>query len=255
MATALATRAGQNSQVAPNFQVVNGLDELTEDMQHQDIFMIASNDQFSAPEKILEQLSIVPKGGNTYEINKEFMISAETLVDKIVFQVIRSPWNFDKKIYVMTYDPAVEKLVLPIISDKKVFSQLNGQIALINTDQKVSTYSFAEEEKEERVPVTWERIKYLVEKNTGFSIWIVFGAFILIIIAIIVMIRVISNKMRFRKAAANMVKLNEQEAEEMKKAKELEEQNAEIEDVANDYDNEIAYKYDDYGDSYPDDEE
>ena len=257
MATALATRTGQNSQIAPDFMVVNGIDGLSEELLNQDIFMIASNDQFTAPEKVIEQMSIVPKGGNTFEINTAFMVSAETLVDKIVFQVIRSPWNFDKKIYILTYDPAVEKEILPIISDKKVFSLLSGQIALINTDKKVTTYTFAEEEKEEKVPVTWERIKYLIESNTGFSVWIVFGAFILIIIAIIVMIRVISNKMRFKKAAANMVKLNEQEAEEMRKVRELEEKNEEVvEDVADDYNNdEVAYKYDDYGDSYPDDEE
>ena len=167
------------------------------------------------------------------------------LSGKIIVQVIRSPWDFGKRIYIITYDEGASETLDQVLSDKAIIEKLTGQIAFIDSTGKVTNYDRIDaSQKEEKVPVTWERIKYLVEKRTGVSIWIVIGAAALIIIAIIVLFRVIGNRKRFKQAAKNMERANQKRDTTL-------DQN---EDFPMD-EEEIVYKFQEYGDHYPEDEE
>ncbi len=206
---------------------------------------LQSHQEAALADEIKEALGIAPLGNGRYRIAEDVPITAEMLANKIVVQVIRSPWNFEKRIYVWTYDEAMAAELNEMLCDKTTMEKLTGHIALVDAAGKVTNYNRLDaEEQEERVPLTWERIKYLIESYTGVSIWFVIGAAVLVIIAIMVLIGVIRNRKRFKQAARNMELANR------KKEINVDQQ----EDFPMD-EEEIAYKFQDYGDHYPEDEE
>lgn len=211
-ATVLSTRASQNSKEYAKFTVCTNPTEISGQNLQKDMIFIGSNETIQLPDEIGEELVILPKNSSTFRINSQVMESAETLLDKVVVQVIRSPWNFEKRVYVITYDKSMEDKLVEIFSNKDILKQLNNQISVINYEGKVTNHTLkTEKEKDRKVPLNWERIKYLVETGTGFSIYMVITSIVLIIIAIIVLIKVIRNKKRFKQAAKKMKGLNEKE--------------------------------------------
>lgn len=245
LASELATRTGQNNRENVAWSVCRDVTKLSEEDLKNDMIFLQPNSEVSLPEEIKGELGIVPSGEHKYLITEDTPITAEMLTDKIVVQVIRSPWNFEKRIYVLTYDDDMSEELNLLLSDKTILEQLTGQIALVDVNGKVTNYDrTSEEEQEEKVPITWERIKYLIEKNTGLSIWLVIGAVVLVVIAIVIMFRVIGNRKRFKQAARNMERMNQKS----------ETDSIQTEDFPMD-EEEIAYKFQDYGDHYPEDEE
>ncbi|MDO5573971.1 MAG: cellulose biosynthesis cyclic di-GMP-binding regulatory protein BcsB [bacterium] len=245
LACELATRAGQNNREAILWSLCRNCKKLTEEEKKQDMIFLQQNNEISLPEEVQTELGIVPLGEYKYSIAGDVPVTAEMLSGKIIVQVIRSPWDFGKRIYIITYDEGASETLDQVLSDKAIIEKLTGQIAFIDQTGKVTNYERIDtSQKEEKVPVTWERIKYLVEKRTGVSIWIVIGAIALIIIAVIVLFRVIGNRKRFKQAAKNMERANQKRDTTL-------DQN---EDFPMD-EEEIVYKFQEYGDHYPEDEE
>ena len=72
---------------------------------------------------------------------------SEALGDKIVIQVVRSPYNYKRVVYVIIWPgEEYEQALFEFTSDKTVGYQLSGQLALFSEDGAVSINAVEEVE-------------------------------------------------------------------------------------------------------------
>lgn len=205
----LATRTGQNSRSTFDWNMYSGSSELTkEDMKNNMIF-IGSFEDNNMPKEIKEKLNIDLLGNGNFKINDSLTISKETLNNKLVLQVIRSPWDFNKKIYVLLYDKNIKDNLEAIITDRKVLDKLNGQISIIDSYKSVTNFEVNNDKLVEKVPITFERIRYVLENKTKLPIYVVIAGILLILLLIFATFKVRNNKFRFKNAKEKMKNLNE----------------------------------------------
>lgn len=207
----LATKMGQMNEKIFDYSICSSPENISKDDKKNDMIYFGSFDNLWLPQEVSEKLAIVPLNGK-FKINENLSVSPETLNGKIIFQVIRSPWNFNKKIYVVAYDKSVQAYVKTFLSDRKLLSGLDNQISVVDSHGNVKSYSFNEQSngKDNKVPLTLQRIKYMIEKQTGISIWFVIAAIFLIIIAIASLVVVTGRrrKKRFKRAERKVRRQN-----------------------------------------------
>lgn len=205
----LSTRLGQSSGSVFNYSVCTEAADITKDNKNNDMIFLGAFDNVWFPKEVSSRLGIVSDKGS-FTINPSLTISSETLKGKVIFQVIRSPWNFHKKIYVLTYDKSAAFYAAEFLSDKRLISKLVNQVAIVDTKGRVANYDFGDDVsvKDNKMPLTPERIKYLVEKKTGVSVWFLGIAFLIFLIAILILGKVIRDKNKFKKAAEDMRNTN-----------------------------------------------
>ncbi|WP_326975536.1 cellulose biosynthesis cyclic di-GMP-binding regulatory protein BcsB [Caproicibacter sp. BJN0012] len=209
----LSGKAGQNSGNVFNFSVSDSFDKLTDQDRKKNMILVGSYDQLKLPQEVSSALGVAPEGGDTFRISKDLPITPETLQNKTLIQVIRSPWNFYKKIYVVTYDKSMQKNLIAFLSDKTLSGQLSDEISVVNADGEVTSYPLgADTGVSSGVPLSWERAKYLVEKWTGIPLWAMAVILLLVVICLILLIRLSRNKKRFQKNAEKMRKSIEKDS-------------------------------------------
>lgn len=207
----LAARAGQSNLQPFDFTACAGSEQLDSTSKAGNLFFVGSFDQLKLPSEVEALLSVVPQAGG-FRIAGQLALSPEVLQGKMVFQVIRSPWNFNKRVYVLTYDEGMESQVLYYLRNALKSNPLSGQVAVVSGQGAVTAYSLSAEEEaagEAKVPLTPERVKYLLEKNTGVPVWMLGVAALLVLIILVLLIKVSRNKKRFSQAAQQMQRANE----------------------------------------------
>lgn len=202
----LSGKAGQNSGNVFDFSVNDSFSKLAGEDRKKNMILIGSYDKLSLPQEVSSALGVAPEGKNTFRIAKDLTITPETLQNKILIQVIRSPWNFYKKIYVVTYDKSMQKNLIAFLSDKTLSGQLSDEISMVDADGEVTSYPLGADTgvSSGEVPLSFERVKYLVEKRTGIPLWAVAVILLLVVICLVLLIRLSRNKKRFQKNAEKM---------------------------------------------------
>lgn len=202
LAATLAARAGQNSKTALEWALPRSF---APDQQHADVVFLGSADAVELPAEVQEALLVAPNGSGGYTVSDQVKVLPETLGDKIVLQVLRSPWDFDRRVYVVTYAPGLEDAARALLADTQTLQKLTGHVAVADAQGNVRNFTIEDPAAEvQSIPLTVERVLYLVERATGLSIWVLGLLALAIVAAIVLIVRVLRNKTRFAKAAHTM---------------------------------------------------
>lgn len=221
LANLIATRAGQNSGKAFQWKSCFSSNELADDDKDNNMIFVGSFDDIDLPSEVKKNIAVDSLGNGEFKIIDELKILPELLKNKIVVQTIRSPWNFNKKIYVVLYDKNVEGNVGAFLSDRKLLKQLESQVSIIDNEKNITNYKLNVEESQEKAPLTFEYAKYVVGKKLGISIYVLGGMIVLLIAAILLILKVRKDKFKFKNAKEKMKEINKDDIEEKDEVSEL----------------------------------
>jgi hypothetical protein len=218
LAAALAMRAGQANGLAAKWRVAN-LETLPDNKAEADFVILTDNEHAALPEALKRVLSIAPEGGGGFRVSDEANMPPVLIKDKIVFQVARSPWNFNRRVYLVTYPEGMETAALAIVSARSLLKALNGKAAFASASGDVNALAQRAEDTTVEPPMTLARAVYLAEIRTGYPIeWFMVFLTILLVIAFLI-IRAKRNKSRFKKAAEDVRRKNTQTKPEVRPSK------------------------------------
>lgn len=205
-ASVIAARAGQNAKEQFNFEIVKENDNFTKKQKNEDMIFIGSFNNINLPDKVKTALSIAPLANNKFKIQNGLQVLPETLKGKTVVQVIRSPWNFYKRIYVITYDSDSDiKKFSDILSNTEYLKKLEGQISIIDREGGITNLQVSDS-NDNKVPLTLSSVVHAVEDKSGFSWWVILVAVILIIMCIYAVIKLRKKTNEFEEAGDKMKK-------------------------------------------------
>lgn len=207
LAATLAMRAGQNSGLVFDYTLnTDGI--IGEGDKDNNMIFVGTRKNLILPAEISQSLQISINDKGNYMIQNNLPVSTETLKNKTILQVIRSPWNYHKRIYVLLYPEGYEKNIAEFFSVGENNVLLQDHIALIDTNGKVSTFALSDSEKDAEIPLTKERAIYIVEKSTGLPLWAIISMLVLVLVIIIFMINAIRDKTRFIAVEKKMREIN-----------------------------------------------
>lgn len=207
VAAGLVCRAGQNSG-AYRWEYTNNLDSLSKESA--DMVILGTNDDIKIPKEISDLLNVVPKKGG-FVLSKNAPVTEEGLYNKIIIQVVRSPWNFYRKVYVISCPTGMEGILKKFISERKTLGELNGTIALIDANQEVTNIAdngSTMSKTVEKLPFSIDRLLGKIVRATGISRAGLFAILILILIIIFLIIKVSRTTDRFETAKKKMESIN-----------------------------------------------
>jgi len=220
-AALLATRAGQHGGQAYNWQIWQP-DDLTSTQKKLDMVFLGSYHDIQLPKEISKNLAVAPAGNGRLEIQEGVALIPETLRNKVLFQVIRSPWDPVRRVYVILYDQEADRnLLKQVLSDRDLLQTMDGQIALVDAYLNVQNLSAAETEVVP-IPKTFGDRVMEWEHITHMSWWVSLILTVLIIAALVALIRLRRVKNEFAQAEKTMraeQEFPEQEVEGDKKNK------------------------------------
>ena len=202
-AALLATRAGQNGGQSYNWQIWQP-DAAPAAYKNMDLVFLGSYQELQLPEKIRQNLAVAPTGDGGLKIKEGIELIPETLSNKILFQVIRSPWNPVRRVYVILYGQEADRhLLKSVLSDSALLGSLDGQMALVDSQLNIQN-QFIPETETVRVPKTFQDRVQAWEQLTRMPWWISLALVLLIIAALIALIRVRKVKNEFKQAGQTM---------------------------------------------------
>lgn len=214
LAAAIAVRAGQANRHAGSWRFVDTA-ALENPSAQADYIILADNEHASSlPEAIKEALWILPQGNDAFTASSEVSVLTDSLKDKVVVQVIRSPWNFDNRVYVVTYPSGMEGEAQKLLQKGGTYKKLEGQATVLSATGNAAPFAADQTQTADHPPLTLERVAYLIKLKTGrpITLWI---ALLVILLAIVLLIvKVMRNKQRFGDAAKNVRKTNAPENED-----------------------------------------
>ena len=224
----LAAKNGQNTQLIQEYQVTHDMRSV--ETADTNILIAGVRGELDLPAAIRDELYVVP-AGDGYSIMKGVNTIPEALKDKIIIQVIRSPYNFRKTICLVIWpDEASEQELLKLVSDGDSLGSLNGNLAIIGGGRTVSLD--AGREAEEAIPLSPDVLINRTVRTTGISKIGLGIILILVIVVIILIIRESRIKNRFDKAKRLMTETNNMEDVSEEAGSEKDEE----EDDENDFD-------------------
>lgn len=198
-ASELACRAGQNTGEAYRWEYTNGL-EACADKASSDILIMGSNDNVAIPDAVAKVLDVVPHGNNDFTIANSASVTKEALQNKIVVQVVRSPWNFARKVYVLTCPTSMESQLKQFVTNRDGLSKLSGYMALIDEKGTVTSITAAATETADQVPLTFDRVVGQIVRFTGIPKVGLLIILVCIVIIILLIIKSLRNRSRFANA-------------------------------------------------------
>ncbi len=222
IASILSTRIGQNTGEVFNWDVLEKNGELTDKQKTMNMLFLGTYDDAKIPENIKKQLAIVPLNNGSLDIKKGIDLIPEVLKNKVLFQVIRSPWDTSKRVYVILCDNNIISLQLleSALNDRNILSKLDGQVTIMDTNKKIQTINVKETESVKITKTLWEQIKY-AEFKTHLSWWILLIISIAIMAGVVIVIYLHKSKNEFKKKGEKLKNeggfLNEENEEEDKK--------------------------------------
>jgi hypothetical protein len=206
-AAGLACRAGQNSG-AYRWEYTDALNDEQKDTS--DILILGSNDSIQIPQEIASLLSVVPQKSG-FTISQNAAVSAEALQNKIIIEAVRSPWNFYRKVYVITCPTGMEGTLKAFIADRKNLSKLSGTLSLIDEKQEVSNVTVTGSgtgKAAEKLPFSFERFVGKIVRSTGVSRGGLLTILILLLVIVLLIIKVSRSHHRFKAAKEKMETIN-----------------------------------------------
>ncbi|WP_172408291.1 cellulose biosynthesis cyclic di-GMP-binding regulatory protein BcsB [Desulfosporosinus sp. FKA] len=139
----LASRAGQSSNTTMDWNILGPNDSLTSNQKKMDIIYLGSYRTINLPQAIKSNLFVTPTGNGTFSIKDGLGIEPETLQNKLLVQVIRSPWDSAKRLYVIMYDNDKDlNIFKKILSDGDLRAKMTGEIAVIDPDYEIHNFNY-----------------------------------------------------------------------------------------------------------------
>ena len=204
-ATVLVCRAGQNSGLAYRWDYTSSLNDKSKEAA--DLLIMGSNSNVVIPSEVAQLLHILPQNGG-FELSGTSHVSAEALQDKIVIQVVRSPWNFYRKVYVVTFPDGMEKSLKQFVSERSNLNELDGAAVLIDAAGTVTAIESDSIKEPDKVPVSMERAVGRLVRITGIPRIGLLIIALLVLVIVVVMIRASRNRRRFEDARKKMDIIN-----------------------------------------------
>ncbi len=202
-ATLLATRVGQNGEQNYNWQIWQS-DAVPNTYRNADMVFLGSYRDIQLPDKIRKNLAVAPASDGQLEIKEGIKLIPETLRNKVLFQVIRSPWDPVRRIYVILYNQEANRNLLnAVLSDNAILQTMDGQISLVDSHLNIQN-QFAAETTVVPIPKTFEDRVMEWEQLTHMPWWILLVLIILVIAALIALIRLRKVKNEFKQAGQTM---------------------------------------------------
>lgn len=217
VAAGLVCRAGQNSG-AYRWEYANNLD--SKQKESSDILILGNNDNVQIPKEILDLLSVVPQE-DSFSLSKDPVVSAEALQNKIIIQVVRSPWNFYRKVYIVICPSGMEGILKEFISEHKTLNELSGTISLIDEKAAVTNVIAADSAgggTTENLPFSIDRFLGKIVRTTGVARGGLLAISILILIIVLLIIKVSRTPHRFEEAKRKMETVNKDAGKASEKA-------------------------------------
>lgn len=205
-AAELACRAGQNTGSAFRWQYTDDLAGLP--LKSTSDILILGNGGTAVPDEVAKQLAAVPHADGSYTISASAPVTAEALRDKIVIQAVRSPWNFSRRVYVVTCPSGMESELQQFVSKRDGLDRLGGTMALIDAAGNVTNISAAPAAQQEKIPFSFDRTVSWLVRTTGVSRVGLIVILVCIIVIILLIIRAISNRRRFVHAKEKVERVN-----------------------------------------------
>lgn len=203
-AAIMAARAGQNCREPFDFDILDSGSDVTKDQENEDMIFIGSFNDINIPDKVKKLLSIVPLGDNNFKIKNGVQAVPETLKDKAVIQVIRSPWNFHRRIYVVAYDNGSDlKSLSSVLSNTENLDKIGDQISIIDNTKGINNIHVSDSGNSD-IPLTFDSAAQIVEDKTGFPLWAILIALILAVMCIIAIIKTRKKSNQFEAAGKKM---------------------------------------------------
>ncbi|MDD4239150.1 MAG: cellulose biosynthesis cyclic di-GMP-binding regulatory protein BcsB [Desulfotomaculaceae bacterium] len=206
-AAELACRAGQNSGAACRWEYTNTL-SASSNKASSDILIMGSNDSVAIPDEVAKLLDVVPHENNNFTIADTASVTAEALQNKIVVQAVRSPWNFSRKVYIVTCPSSMESQLKQFVTDRSSLNKLSGSMALIDEKGTVTTISGTSAEMTDKIPLTADRAISQIVRVTGIPRVGLLIILVCILIIILLLIKVLANRRRFANAKKKMEIIN-----------------------------------------------
>ncbi len=204
-ATSLVCRAGQNSGTTHRWDYAGSLTDKNKEAL--DLLIMGSNSGVVIPSEIAQQLHILPKDGG-FALSGTAPVSAEALQDKIVVQVVRSPWNFYRKAYVVTFPDGMEAHLKQFVSERSNLNRLDGAIALIDAAGTVTVIEDDTVQMSDKVPFSIDRAIGRLVRLTGIPRIGLLIIALLVLMVVILIIRASRNRRRFEDAKKKMEIIN-----------------------------------------------
>lgn len=203
-AAVMAGRIGQNSKEAFDFDVLKGKNKITEKQKDEDMIFIGSFNNINLPDKIKNALPIISLGNGKFKIKDGIQVTPETLKNKTLVEVIRSPWNFYRKVYVVVYDNNFNlKVFNKILSSKNNLQDMKDQISVIDNMAGIKNIA-VEDSQEDKAPVTLGSVVHTMEDKSGMPWWALLTALVLVILCIITVFRLRKKSNQFEEVGNRM---------------------------------------------------
>ncbi|WP_273345185.1 cellulose biosynthesis cyclic di-GMP-binding regulatory protein BcsB [Clostridium luticellarii] len=205
-ASIMASRMGQKSKKVFDFDVLKGGNELVNGQQNKNMIFIGSFNNINLPDKIKDSIPILPLGNGKFKIKEGLQATPETLKNKTLVQVVRSPWNFNKRVYVVTYDNDSNLKAFNIfLSNSDNLQKMRDQISIIDNALGINNMA-AVDLQDNKVPVTLGSILSTIEDKSGLPWWALLTILILAMLCIITVVRLRKKSNQFEEVGNRMKK-------------------------------------------------
>ncbi len=200
----MSTRIGQNTGEVFDWDAIGNNNEPTDKQKKMNMIFLGTYSNAKIPESIKKQLYVVPSQNGKLDIKKDIDLIPETLKDKVVFQVIRSPWDTSKRIYVILYDNSTSlQLLNTALSDRNILTKLDGQISVLDNNKKLHNINVQETKTVKVTRTIWEKAKY-IEFKTKLPLWALLTISGAVIAGIVTIIYLRRDKNHFEKVGKKM---------------------------------------------------
>lgn len=192
-ASMLAARTGQNTGAAFKWEVMS---DGSYGETAGDLVILAEKSAAALPQEISGRLAIVPDGDGYAVQDDSLSVIPETLDNKAIIQVIRSPWDFYKKIYVLLYDGQKGLTNLSeLLGEREKLNRLDGQVCIVGDAGSVRAFTVARPDGDgDKVPMTATDYVRRAEAFTGMSMWLMLLILAAVALLIIFVVRLVRRK-------------------------------------------------------------
>lgn len=204
----IAARVGQKNATSLDFDSASLGTPIRDVDKDNDAIYLGSVSNMQLPQEIEDALDVIPRSNGTFKVVDGVPFMNETLSGKVVIQVIRSPWNYDKYIYVIVYPDGQEYLAKDVIQDRDVLDALNGTISTVDSEGVVSSFDMFSGTEGEEAPLSLQTIQYKVYKQFGIPLWWLVGGVVLLILLVVLIIRLALRRSQFKKMEQKMKEAN-----------------------------------------------
>lgn len=210
----LAARAGQRNGTSFSMLRKSLTDPLTDvDKNNNMIYVGSTSELVQLPHEVREALMVAPDSNDTFAIADEAPFINETLAGKVIVQVVRSPWNYDKYIYVLSYPEGSEARAAAVVADNDLMNALAGTISTVGADDSIASYDPLTK-TEGDAPLTYETVQYRVHETFGIPLWAFVGGIVLLLLLVVLAIRLARRRSQFKQMERKMKEANQELDEE-----------------------------------------